>query len=80
MLYIVYVLYADRFDKHYTGFRSNLDDRMLSHNFLGHDWTKRYRPWKLIFTKEFETKKEAMEFEKWLKTGKGRDFIKTLPH
>jgi predicted GIY-YIG superfamily endonuclease len=34
----------------------------------------------LIYTKVFEKKSEAMAYEKWLKTGAGRDFIKTLPH
>jgi len=52
----------------------------LSHNELGKDCTSNYRPCQLIFTKEFETKKEAMDFEKWLKTGTGRNFIKTLLH
>ena len=54
--------------------------RIKSHNIFGKDWTARYRPWKLIYTKEFENKKEAMAYEKWLKTGIGRDFIKSLPH
>ncbi len=53
---------------------------MLSHNELGNGWTAKYRPWKLIFTKEFEDKAEAMKFEKWLKTGSGRDFIKIIQH
>ena len=80
MLYTVYILFSERSNKHYTGFSSNLAERLLSHNELGHDWTAKYRPWKLIYTKEFETKQEAMAYEKWLKTGAGRDFIKTLPH
>ncbi len=53
---------------------------MLSHNELGKGWTAKFRPWKLIFTREFSDKKDAMEYEKWLKTGVGRDFIKTLTH
>ena len=53
---------------------------MLSHNILGKDWTAKYRPWRLIFTKEFDTKVEAMKYEKWLKSGVGRSFIKTLRH
>jgi putative endonuclease len=36
---------------------------------LGKDWTKDYRPWKLIHTEEFETKKEALDREKWMKSG-----------
>jgi len=79
-MFVVYILYSPGYQKHYTGFTSNLDQRLLSHNELGKDWTAKYRPWKLIFTKEFESKREAMNSEKWLKTGVGRDFIKTLPH
>ena len=80
MPFTVYILYSATAEKHYTGFTSNLEQRLLSHNELGKDWTAKYRPWKLIFTREFITKKEGMEYEKWLKTGVGRDFIKTLPH
>ena len=29
-----------------------------------------------MYTKEFESKTEAMAYEKWLKTGASRDFIK----
>jgi len=80
MIYTVYILYSVKHQKHYTGFSSNLAERLLSHNDLGKDWTANYRPWNLIFTKEFEDKKEAMLYEKWLKTGVGRAFIKTLIH
>jgi putative endonuclease len=51
---------------------------LLSHNQLGKDWTARHRPWTLIYTKEFDDKTEAMRYEKWLKTGKGRDFVKNI--
>jgi putative endonuclease len=78
MLYTVYVLFSPSCKKHYTGFTSNLDARLLSHNELGHDWTAKHRPWILIFTKEFTDKQEALQFEKWLKTGVGRDFIKSI--
>ena len=80
-MYTTYVLYSDKFNKHYSGFTSNIDERMKSHNHMSNtDWTKRYRPWKIIHDKEFKTKDEAMKYEKWLKTGKGREFIKTILH
>ena len=44
------------------------------------DWTARYRPWRLIFQKDFAAKLDAMKYEQWLKKGQGRAFIKTLPH
>jgi len=80
MKYIVYILFSPDFQKHYTGYTSSLEQRLLSHNKFGHGWTSRYRPWVLIYSKEFENKNAAMVYEKWLKTGVGREFIKTLPH
>ncbi|TMI66094.1 MAG: GIY-YIG nuclease family protein [Bacteroidetes bacterium] len=79
-MFSVYILYSELHNKHYTGFTSDLEQRLNSHNEFGKDWTSRYRPWKLIYKKEFENKNLAMVYEKWLKTGAGRDFIKTLPH
>ena len=80
-LFNTYVLYSEKFNKHYTGFTSDLNKRLVSHQELGNkDWTTKYRPWKLIFSKEFTIKSDAIKFEKWLKTGVGREFIKKLPH
>ena len=76
----VYILFSSTFHKHYTGFTSSLEQRLLSHNELGKGWTAKFRPWVLIYTKDFNTKSEALAYEKWLKTGVGRDFIKTIAH
>lgn len=60
---------------------SDFNDRFLSHNEKAtKGFTKRYRPWKVILQEQYATKAEALKREKWLKTGAGRDFIKTLPH
>jgi putative endonuclease len=80
-MFVVYVLFSEKFNKHYTGFTSNLEERLKSHFELDKkSYTSRYRPWKLIYTKEFESKSEAIAHEKWLKTGIGRTFIKKLKH
>jgi putative endonuclease len=80
MTYTVYILFSEKFSKHYSGFTQNLELRLRSHNHFGHGWTAKYRPWKLIFSIDFLNKQEAMRYEKWLKSGAGRDFIKTLNH
>jgi len=77
MKYTVYILYSDKHDKHYTGYSTDWATRLKSHNEFGHGWTSRYRPWRIIFTKEFEDKAAAMLYEQWLKTGVGREF--TIP-
>ena len=79
-MYTVYVLYSSAYQKHYTGYTSDLPGRILSHNELGSGWTSRYRPWEIIYTKEFSAKSDAMRYEKWLKSGAGRAFIKGLNH
>jgi putative endonuclease len=80
MIYTVYILFSVQHSKHYVGYTSNLKLRLKSHNVFGKGWTARYRPWTLIFTKDFSSKQEAVKYEKWLKTGIGRDFINTLLH
>jgi putative endonuclease len=35
-------------------------------------------PWIIVIIEEFETRLKAREREKYLKTGVGREFIKTL--
>ena len=77
--FVVYILYSEKFDKNYDGYTSNLIERFKSHNFLGtKGYTLKFRPWKVIYVEVFETKSEAMKREKYLKTGVGREFIKTL--
>ena len=77
--YVVYILRSISYGRTYVGFTSDLISRFNSHNkFATKGYTIRYRPWEVIYVSFFTTKKEAMEYDKYLKTGKGRDFIKTL--
>jgi putative endonuclease len=78
-MFTVYVLFSPAHNKTYVGFTSNLAERLKSHNDLGHKgWTLRYRPWQLLYSETFTTKKAAMAREKALKSGQGRAFIKVL--
>ena len=80
-VFTTYVLFSEKFKKHYTGYTSNLEARLISHNELGSkDWATRYRPWKLIYFCEFNSISEATRHEKWLKSGVGREFIASIPH
>ena len=76
MSYTVYVLYSPKFEKIYIGYTSNLSQRLKSHNHLGKKgWTIKFRPWKVVFTEKYASKKEALRREKQLKSGAGRRFI-----
>jgi putative endonuclease len=76
MTFSVYVLYSPSFNKIYVGSTSDLETRLLSHNDLAtKGYTVRYRPWTLIHSETFRTKREALLRERQLKSGKGRAFI-----
>jgi len=78
-MFTTYVLYSEKHDKIYIGYTSNLQQRLISHNELAtKGWTIKFRPWKLIYKEEYETKSEAMKREKQLKSYKGRTFIRNL--
>ena len=75
-MFFVYVLHSPTSNKIYIGFTSDLENRLLSHNKLAtKGWTVKYRPWDLIHTESFSTKSEALQREKQLKSGKGREWI-----
>ena len=75
-MYKVYVLYSKKFNKIYIGFTSDLEARLLSHNKLAHKgYTIKFRPWQIAFFETFNSKKDAMARERFLKSGKGRAFV-----
>jgi putative endonuclease len=75
-MYTVYALYSTKYNKIYIGYTSNIYQRLKSHNELASKgYTVRYRPWKLIYSETYNTKKKAMVREKQLKSAKGRGFI-----
>ena len=79
MDYGVYVLFSEKYNTTYVGYTSHLISRFKSHNELatkGH--TIKYRPWVVIHNEFYSDKKSAMVREKHLKTGAGRDFIRSL--
>ena len=78
-MYYTYILYSKTFDKTYVGFTSDLAARLIAHNHEKNtSWTRRYQPWELFYFEQFATKTEAMSREKELKSGVGREFIKSL--
>ncbi len=76
MMFTVYVLFSVTFNKIYIGYTSDLAARFLSHNKLANKgWTVKFRPWELVYTEQFNSKGEAMQREKELKSARGRIFI-----
>ena len=78
-MYWVYILYSERIDKYYIGYTSNLQNRLEFHNSESNKiWSRRGKPWELVFSHQFDTKREALQAEKHIKKQKSRDFISKL--
>ncbi|MFZ1978689.1 MAG: GIY-YIG nuclease family protein [Bacteroidota bacterium] len=77
-MYTVYVLTSLKDGKHYTGYTSDIKRRLKEHNAGKTASTKRRRPFKLIYSEEYNSELEAKEREKILKSGKGREELKEI--
>lgn len=78
-MFYVYVLYSEAFDKTYAGFTGSLEGRLAAHNHPSNKgYTKRFQPWKILHSETYHSKKEAMERERFLKSGAGRELIQRI--
>ncbi|HEY9166142.1 MAG TPA: GIY-YIG nuclease family protein [Candidatus Kryptonia bacterium] len=73
-LYWVYVIESED-GHHYTGQTDDLDRRVDEHNSGMSHSTKHGRNWRIVYSEQFETRREAMKREKYLKTNAGRRFL-----
>ena len=78
MEYFVYVLESEIDGRLYKGQTTDISKRINEHNAGQTKSTKGYRPWKLVYFEKFETIKEAVLREKYLKSGIGREYLKAL--
>ena len=74
--FYVYVLRSIKFERNYVGFTKDINIRLKQHNSGKTKSTKPYKPWRVLFFETYSTKIEAINREKFLKTGKGRTYIK----
>ncbi|MCO5948427.1 GIY-YIG nuclease family protein [Mucilaginibacter sp. RT5R15] len=59
---------------------NDFEKRLIQHNAGYTKSTKAYRPWKIVYTESFDTLLEAVNREKYLKTGVGREFLDRVLH
>ena len=72
----VYVLESLKDGVHYTGMAKDVTSGLREHNSGKNRFTKGHLPWKIIYTEEHETWKEARVREKYLKTNAGKLWVK----
>jgi len=61
---------------HYTAVTRNLSARLYDHNRGNCPHSAKYKPWKVEMAIAFTSEAKARAFEKYLKTGSGREFAR----
>jgi putative endonuclease len=76
--YFVYVIRSlSKPNSFYIGFSSNPIRRLESHNHPKNSgFTKKAKPWVLVYVEVFPTKQDALIRERQLKTSRGRAWVK----
>ena len=77
-MYYVYVLRSLKDGRLYKGLTQNVEKRLKQHNQGENRSTKGFKPWELVLTKSFDSREKARDYEKYLKSGSGREFLKEI--
>jgi predicted GIY-YIG superfamily endonuclease len=80
MPYFLYILQSPVNLKFYVGSSKDSERRLLYHNSIEKGFTARYRPWNLVFVKEFPSKYLAQKAERKIKSWKSKLMIERLIH
>jgi len=77
IFYYVYILESiSHIGQFYTGYTTDLKKRLNKHNEGGCPHTAKLKPWRIKNYFAFADEKKAIAFEKYLKTGSGREFCR----
>jgi len=76
-LFFVYVIRSRVNGYFYVGLTGDVERRIDEHNSGKTKSTKPYKPWVFLFSEEFETRVEARKREVYLKSGVGKEYIKS---
>jgi predicted GIY-YIG superfamily endonuclease len=73
----VYILVCVADDSlHYVGVTADLKARLERHNAGACPHTSKHRPWRIETAIAFQQKEKALAFERYLKSGSGREFAR----
>ncbi|HRP32046.1 MAG TPA: GIY-YIG nuclease family protein [Agriterribacter sp.] len=76
-MFFVYVIRSKKDGRFYVGLSEEVERRLKEHNSGKTKSTKGYVPWELCFYEQYFTRIEARRREIYLKSGIGKEFIKS---
>ena len=77
-MFYVYILQSVLNGRFYVGHSDEIGRRLREHNAGECRYTRRWRPWELVYSEEFQTRSEAMRREREIKKRKSRKYILRL--
>ena len=77
-MFYVYALSSQSRNYIYVGISGDPDRRLDEHNRGKEKTTRPYRPFERILLEKFLTRPEARKREKYLKSGTGKEYLKSL--
>ncbi|MFW5872631.1 MAG: GIY-YIG nuclease family protein [bacterium] len=78
MPYYTYILYSESLNRYYIGSSENPEKRLERHNARATVSTRGGRPWKVVYKEQYDSRKEAISRENFIKRMKSRKFIQSL--
>jgi len=76
-MFYVYVISSLRRTYIYVGITNNSNRRIDEHQKGYNKTTRAYRPFRVILVEKYKTRQEARKREKYLKSGIGKEFLKS---
>lgn len=77
-MFYVYILKSTKDNKLYSGYTSDLRQRVIYHNQGKVESTKNRKPFKLIYYEAYSHQQDATAREKYFKTQWGRSYLKKV--
>ena len=77
-MYVMYILQSITSGRYYIGHTDEVTRRLTEHNAGMSKYTRRDRPWKLVYKEDYLTRSGAMRRELEIKSKKSRKYIEKL--
>ena len=77
-MYWVYILRSDTVNRYYIGQTEDIERRIFHHRSGREKYTKIASDWQLVFSKEYKTRHEARNVERFIKKQKSKVFIEKI--
>ena len=78
VVYYVYAITSLTRNYIYVGLTDNVERRVSQHNSGYEPTTKPYRPFQIILVESYPSRDLARKREKYLKSGKGKEYLKNI--